>query len=603
MGKQVLWLLVLLSPLSLIGSAHPGESGSSESQPLVLLAELQNEIISPGTARYILRAVDEAEAKGAECLVITLDTPGGLLESTRQLVKRFLNSRVCIVVYVYPTGSRAASAGMFITLAAHIAAMAPGTTIGAAHPVSIGGLPGSPNEGSSVFSRFLSPGIRVLFPGIYEDPAVGPGPLQRDGDGRAGPARIISAHRLSPNEVFLPGVWGFLEENGLRRDSQGEEVFAPNKPQEGRSEAGSDSAASQESGPAGGAAQAGELARQTPGAPRDKSNKDRSNNEKEGDKNGEEAGRKTPTPMEEKIVNDTVSWARALAEERGRNADWAAEAVRESASITVDEALEKQVVDLKAVDLSDLLEKIDGRIVQLPRGEKKLRTKGARIERVEMWWGERILTLISHPQVAFLLLIFGFYGILYELYSPGWGIPGTVGLICLLLGFFGLSVLPVNYLGLGLIAVALGLFVAEAFVASFGLLTLAGVICMILGGLMLIESPTGFIGLTWGVVVAVALATAAIVVLLVGAIIKAHRREVLTGDESWIGREAQAKTDFVFQDGQYSGKVYLEGEWWQAKSSAPIKQGETCRILRREGLTLIVEPRVSQGGESPAAAG
>jgi membrane-bound serine protease (ClpP class) len=303
--------------------------------------------------------------------------------------------------------------------------------------------------------------------------------------------------------------------------------------------------------------------------------------------------------MEEKIVNDTVSWARALAEERGRNADWAAQAVRESASITADEAVEKQVVDLKAVDLSDLLEKIHGRTVLVLRGEKKLRTKGARIERVEMWWGERLLALISHPQVAFLLLIFGFYGVLYELYSPGWGIPGTVGLICLLLGLFGLSVLPVNYLGLGLIAVALGLFVAEAFVASYGLLTLAGVVCMILGGLMLIESPTGFIGLTWGVVVAVALATAAIVVLLVGAIVRAHRREVLTGEESWVGRDVQAKTEFVFQDGQYSGKVYLDGEWWQAKSSAPLKPGDTCRILRREGLTLIVEPR--QPGDSPAA--
>jgi membrane-bound ClpP family serine protease len=597
MGKRFVWLLVLLCPLSLIGTAHPEERGSSESQPLVLLAELQNETISPGTARYILRAVDEAETKGAECLVITLDSPGGLLESTRQLVKRFLNSRVCIVVYVYPTGSRAASAGMFITLAAHIAAMAPGTTIGAAHPVSIGGLPGSPDEDSSGLLRFLSPGI-------HGGPAVGLRLLQRDGDGRAGPTGIVLGHRVFPSQVFLPAVGGSLgEEKELQRDSEAGNVLPPNKPEEGRVEASSDSAASQESRPVGGTSQAGESARETPGAAKDKSNKKISNKEEEGDKRGEEAGRKTPSPMEEKIVNDTVSWARALAEERGRNADWAAEAVRQSASITVDEALQKQVVDLKAVDLSDLLEKIDGRIVRLPTGEKTLRTKGARIERVEMWWGERVLALISHPQVAFLLLIFGFYGILYELYSPGWGIPGTVGLICLLLGFFGLSVLPVNYLGLGLIAIALGLFVAEAFVASFGLLTLAGVICMILGGLMLIESPTGFIGLTWGVVVAVALATAAIVVLLVGAIIKAHRREVLTGDESWIGREAQAKTDFVFQDGQYSGKVYLEGEWWQARSSAPIKQGETCRILRREGLTLIVEPRVSHGGESPATAG
>ncbi len=585
MGKQLVWLLVLLFPLGLIGSAHPEEQASSDSQPLVLLAELQNETISPGTARYILRAVDEAETRGAECLVITLDTPGGLLESTRQLVKRFLNSRVCIVVYVSPTGSRAASAGVFITMAAHIAAMAPGTTIGAAHPVSIGGLPGTPEDRSSDIFRSL---IWRRFCDLGSCPGLRGGLSS----GVAFPSFGGSGFQGLQGGISWPG-WGafLLEKKTLLRPSQGELIFTWDPLQKGKAEVESHSTAGQEVRAAEDTSAVGSSPEKDSGGKTATDSKQKKGEKEEA--TAEDSRRRDSSAMEEKIVNDTVSWARALAEERGRNADWAAQAVRESASITVDEAVEKQVVDLKAVDINELLEKIDGRVVRLPQGEKKLRTKGARIERIEMWWGERLLALISHPQVAFLLLIFGFYGILYELYSPGWGIPGTVGLICLLLGFFGLSVLPVNYLGLGLIAVALGLFVAEAFVASFGLLTLAGVVCMILGGLMLIESPTGFIGLTWGVVVAVALATAAIVVLLVGAIIKAHRREVLTGDESWIGREAQAKTDFVFQNGQYSGKVYLEGEWWQAKSSAPIKQGETCRILRREGLTLIVEPRMS----------
>jgi membrane-bound ClpP family serine protease len=589
MGNRYLPVLILLSPLCLGGTAHPEESSSSDSQPVVLLAELQNETISPGTARYILRAVDEAEAKGAECLVITLDTPGGLLESTRQIVKRFLNSRVCIVVYVSPTGSRAASAGMFITLAAHIAAMAPGTTIGAAHPVSIGGLPGTPEDRAA--------GIPNLLGGNSEGFPLGFGELQKLEGGIFFPFMAAGGYRGVGRQTTVPILWGSLAENRGAYGGDSEEAggSVSRSGQQNGEDPGSEETSQQVPEQKVSSGEAAIEEKKSAGETLGKAK----NSEKEKEDTGNEVRGKSSSPMEEKIVNDTVSWARALAEERGRNADWAAQAVRESASITADEAVEKQVVDLKAVDLSDLLEKIHGRTVLVLRGEKKLRTKGARIERVEMWWGERLLALISHPQVAFLLLIFGFYGVLYELYSPGWGIPGTVGLICLLLGLFGLSVLPVNYLGLGLIAVALGLFVAEAFVASYGLLTLAGVVCMILGGLMLIESPTGFIGLTWGVVVAVALATAAIVVLLVGAIVRAHRREVLTGEESWVGRDVQAKTEFVFQDGQYSGKVYLDGEWWQAKSSAPLKPGDTCRILRREGLTLIVEPR--QPGDSPAA--
>jgi len=325
-------LITFVSVLGAFALASPGakaEALARKDRPTVLQVCLSNEAISPVTARYIQRAIEQAEQERADCLIIILDTPGGLVDSTRDIVKATLRSKVPVVVYVAPPGARAASAGVFITLAAHVAAMAPGTNIGAAHPVQIGGLPGSPPP-------------------------------------------------------------------------------------------------------------------------------------KEGKEKGQEPGAKTP--MEEKIVNDTVAWARSLAELRGRNADWAARAVKESLSAPASEALKEGAVDLVADDLNDLLARLDGREVTLPDGVMRLRTAGAEVRTLEMWWGERILAVLTNPNVAFLLLIFGFYGILFELYTPGWGVAGTLGVVCLLLGFFALAVLPISYVGLALLAVALALFVAEVFV-------------------------------------------------------------------------------------------------------------------------------------------
>jgi len=521
---------------------------SSTRRPLVLHAMLENETITPGTAGYILRAIDEAESRQAECLIISLDTPGGLLESTRQLVKRFLNSRVCIVVYVSPAGSRAASAGVFITMASHVAVMAPGTTIGAAHPVSIGGLPFQPSEEpeSQLRSLFTRP-----FMGLNSE--IKNDRLSSWGDGR---------------REFFGGHGEFLKLIQAVEDPAGVPT-----PQIGPSDE-----------PPGSTPESSLTAQ---GEADEKSEASKSEKPAAAEKNAKRAS----SPMEEKIVNDTVSWAQALAEERGRNAEWIVRAVRESVSITDREAVELKVVDLQASDLNDLLEKLDGRLVQLPQGPYTLRTKGATLEQISMWWGERLLSLLSHPQVALILLIFGFYGVLFELYSPGWGVPGTVGLICLLLGLYGLSVLPVNYLGLGLIVVAFGLFVGELFVASYGLLTLAGVACMILGGLMLIESPTEFSGVSLNLIVPIAFATGAIVFLLMLGVLRSHRGRVQTGDEDIAGQVVEAKTDFTFQEGQYVGKVLVHGEWWQASSDQPIRQGTMCSVLRRDGLTLCVQPK------------
>lgn len=453
-----------LAALILIGLLFSAVNGTAESaeRPLVLKVQLRNEAITPVTARFLIRAIRQAEEQHSAALVIVLDTPGGLVDSTREIVRGILQSRVPVVVYVAPAGARAASAGVFITMAAHVAVMAPGTTIGAAHPVQVGGLPASP----------------------------------------------------------------------------------PQQPTE----------------------------RQT------------------GEQRDDNIQRRTTTPMEEKIVNDTVAWVRAMAELRGRNGDWAARAVRESISAPASEALTENAVDLIAEDINDLLGKIDQREISLLDSKLKLQVAGADVRVYEMWWGERVLAVLANPTLAFLLLIFGFYGILFELYTPGWGVGGTVGVICLVLGFFALSVLPINYVGLALIAIALTMFVAEAFVPSYGFLTLGGVICLILGGVMLVDSPAGFMRISLWMVVPVALATAAITVFLVGSIVKSHRAPVVTGSETMVHTEATADEDFVGDRSGYRGRVQAHGELWSAVSNVPVRAGDALQVVRRAGLTLYVQP-------------
>jgi membrane-bound serine protease (ClpP class) len=439
-----LWIVWLFcTPLA--GAEPP----SQPDRPVVVQVRLEDQTINPGSARLIHRALRQAEQEQAECVLLVLDTPGGLLATTRTVVKEILQSRVPVIVYVAPTGARAASAGMFITLAGHVAAMAPGTTIGAAHPVQAGGLPAS----------------------------------------------------------------------------------------------GSTAA--------------------------------------------------------DKVVNDTVAWARALARLRGRNADWTARAVRESVSATASEAVEAGVVDLDAEDVGTLLDDLDGREVTLARGKVRLRTAGCTVRVVEMGWGERVLSLLAHPTLAFLLLLFGFYGVLFELANPGWGVAGTLGVICLLLAFFGLAVLPVHYVGLALLVVALALFTAEVFITSYGVLATAGVVCLVLGGTMLIEAPAGFEGISLWVLTPAALATALITATLLSRVAKAHRGRVRTGEQALMGQKGVAREDFTSGFRRHVGMVGLRGELWTAISPAPITAGEEVEVYGREGLHLHVRPTKDRGEQSP----
>lgn len=455
-----IWFMII--PLKGISASISDEVTTSS---IVMILQLDNEIINPVTAEYIATTLERAEEIGAVCVIIEMDTPGGLLESTRDIVKRILNSRVPVVVYVYPSGSRAASAGVFITLASHIAAMAPSTNIGAAHPVSIGGeqMPPTPEEE--------------------------PGPIKQ-ADKDATP-----------------------EEKSTTED-------------------------------------------------------------------------KKPTAqdvMSEKIVNDTSAWIRALAEYRNRNAVWAEEAVRKSVSLTETEALENNVVDLIATSVEDLVAKINGREVTLKDKKHRLNTSNAVLQRVKMSQRQRLLNILANPNIAYLLLMLGFYGLLFEITHPGGIFPGVAGAFCLVLAAYALQMLPINYAGLLLIAMGILLFLAEVKVTSYGLLTVGGLISLTVGSLMLIRAPQPFTGVSLSFILPVVIATALIVGFLVSLVIKSHSRHASTGKEGLIG-----KTGFVEKDLDPRGKVFVHGEIWEAESNEPLQKGTAIKVVGVEGMLLKV---------------
>lgn len=391
-------------------------------------------VINPVASEYVTKALEQAQAEGRQALVIQLDTPGGLDKSMRIMIKAMLASPIPVVVYVAPDGSRAASAGVFITLAAHVAAMAPGTNIGAAHPVALGGS-------------------------------------QMD---------------------------------------------------------------------------------------------------------------KT---MLEKVENDAAAYIRSLAERWGRNADWAEDAVRKSVSIGASEAVEKHVVDLMAGSLDELLEKIDGKTVEAAGRKVTLKTAGAQVEPISMTMKQRILSLLSDPNVAYLLMLLGFYGIFFELSSPGAVLPGIIGGIAIILAAYALQLLPVNWAGLALMALALVLFILEIKVPSHGALTIGGIIALILGSLMLFESPAPFLRVSLKVIIPAALATGGFFFFLVGTAVRAQRAQVATGFEGLIGTEGTVRE---WTDGR--GTVFVRGEIWKAVSPSTLETGQAVTVTGVDGLKLTVVP-------------
>lgn len=394
--------------------------------------------IGPATADYVARAIHEAESSGAECLVVQLDTPGGLLESTKRMVQSFYGSRVPVVVYVAPSGANATSAGCFLTLAADVAAMAPNTSIGAAHPIELGGG------------------------------------------------------------------------NGSEEKSEG-----------------------------------GIAAR--------------------------------------KLENFAVSYIETIAARRGRNIEWARSAVRESASITSEQALGLKVIDLIATDLPDLQRKLDGRKV----GDHVLQTSAARVESIPMLPRERVFQTLWRPEVMFLLMLIAIYGVIGELSNPGAVLPGVAGAIALVLALYMGSILPVSAAGLALIVLALALFVTDVFAPTHGALTAGGIISFFLGSLLLFEPAGPAFRLSLGMIVPGTLITAAFFVFVVGAGLRAQRLPHRAGREAMAGRTGPALTAIDAD----SGKVFVEGETWNARSETPIASGQQIEIVRVEGLTLRVKPK------------
>lgn len=420
-------------------------SGSAGERVVILTLK---DSIQPASLRYLERGLEASEASGAALTVIELNTPGGLLTSLREMTTAITSATRPVVVYVTPTGAQAASAGFFLLMAADVAAMAPGTNTGAAHPVG----------------------------------------------------------------------------------GQGEDLA------------------------------------------------------------------KT---MGEKATNDAAALVRSLATQRGRDVDAAEKAVRESASYTERESLEKKLIDLVANDRKELLKLLEGRTVKRFDGhEETLRLGAPEVVNVGPSASDKLLSAIAHPNIAYLLLLAGIVGIYFELSHPGAIFPGVLGGISLLLALFALSVLPVNYVGVMLIVLSIGFFIAEVKVTSYGLLTVAGLISFVIGSLMLVDSPIPALRVGLAVVLPAALMVAAIVIFLLTRVLRVHRQVPLTGAEGLAGEEAEVVVAVAPR-----GKVFVHGEYWEAESASALPAGSRARVVRVDGKHLIVEPAEgTPNGSAPPSA-
>jgi membrane-bound serine protease (ClpP class) len=444
--------LVLAGLLIALGAPFPG---TARAQDRVLMAEVSG-TIGVATVRQVSRAIDQARDTKAVVLIMRLDTPGGLVTSTRDLIQLIIASPVPIVVYVSPSGAHAASAGTFLTYAAHVAAMAPGTSIGAATPVQIGGVPGLPQ------------------------------PRQTD------PAK---------DEPNVPAT-------------------------------------------------------------------------------------KPRTAAEQKAMNDVVALLRSLAQLRGRNAEWAEKAIREAGTLTATEARNEGVVEIVAGSVEDLLAQLEGRRVVAGGAEITLATRNAKVELIAPDARTRFLSVISNPNVAFLLLMIGFYGIILEFWHPGTFVPGVIGGISLILALVALSALPVNYGALGLLVLGLALMIGEAFTPGIGVLGIGGLLAFVAGAYFLFEGAGSDIDIAVSLplILGMAALTAGLTFGVGAFALKARRRAPEMGAEQLIGAKASVVD---WEDSR--GHVRLEGEIWSARSVSPIRPAGTVRVVGREGLTLIVE--------------
>ena len=423
--------LILITGVSFISAQRVSTQTSA---PLIVHGRWEG-TINPITSSYISRLLEEASERNADALLLELETPGGLDTSMRDIIKAFLASDLPVIVYVHPSGARAASAGVFITMAAHIAAMTPGTNIGAAHPVSMGG--------------------------------------QMD------------------------------------------------------------------------------------------------------------------STMVQKVENDAAAYARGLAKQRNRNEKWAEEAVRRSVSVTAEEAVAQNIVDLTAESVEELLEAVHGWTVDLPDGEHTLNTAGATIEPILINRREKLLGMLADPNIAYIFMMLGIYGLIFELQNPGAILPGVVGVICLILAFMSFQTLPLNVAGLALILFSIVLFILEIKVPSYGILTIGGIVSMLLGSLMLFDTVDPAMRVSLEIIISAVVATALFFGFAIGMAIRAQRRRVTTGNEGLLGEIGEARTTL-----DPRGTVAVHGEFWNAESSTgeAIEAGTRVEVLKVAGLKMLVRP-------------
>lgn len=431
-----------------------------------------SDAIGPATSDYIQRGLEKAADRGAVVVILRLDTPGGLDSAMRDINRAIIASSIPVIVYVAPSGARAASAGTYMLYASHIAAMSPATTLGAATPVQIGGVPD-----------------------------------------------------------LKPPTFPEKESND---DANGDE-------------------------------------------------------DKDQSKEKEDASKKTPPvtgdAMTKKIVNDAAAYIRSLAEMRGRNAEWAEKAVREAASLTSEEAMSQNVIDVIATDTTDLLAKVDGWLVNINGRAVTLATSGLEIEIIEPDWRNELLSVITNPNIAYILMLLGIYGLFFELANPGFVLPGVIGGICLLLAMYALQVLPVNYAGLALMMLGIVFMIAEIYAPSFGALGFGGIISFVIGSVILFDTEGSEIQVAIPIIVAVSILSSAFFLIALRMILAAHKKPVVSGVDEMLGSIGQVVDDF-----EESGRIHIHGETWQVLSKTPLRHGDQVRVIAIEGLILNVEP-------------
>lgn len=465
---KLLCVMILVLAVSLLVSAEQGKR--------IAVVLNVSDAIGPATSDYIHRGLGKAADEGALVVILRLDTPGGLDTAMRDINRAIIASPVPVIVHVSPSGARAASAGTYMLYASHIAAMSPATSLGAATPVQMGGIPD------------LKPPVL---------------PKQDKKDDESKDDKVID---------------------------DGEE-------------------------------------------------------DKDEESAKEKPGPITGDAMTKKIVNDAIAYIRSMAEMRGRNADWAEQAVREGVSLSSEQALQENVIDIIATDTNDLLTKVDGWQVNINGRDVVLETSDLVIETIEPDWRNELLSVITNPNVAYILMLLGIYGLFFELTNPGFVLPGVIGGICLLLALYALQLLPVNYAGLALMILGVIFMVAELFAPSFGALGIGGIIAFVAGSVILFDTEGSEIHIAISIIVAVTIISAVFFLIVLRMVFEAHRKPVVSGVDELLGSIGE-----VLDDLEETGRIHIHGETWQVKSKSPLKRGDQVRVTAIDGLILNVEP-------------